>query len=390
MKKRFFLLVLVLTIALGSGCGESASVQNRNIDEGEISEKDPEGEFSGEDNSEGELVKEKESQEEKESQKEANEAEEQGGEESKGQESKQQSSAELEDEFGLEDLTDYVFSFSSGVGAWSTELRINEDGSFQGHYQDADMGDTGESYPGGTLYVCDFTGKFAPLEKVDDFAYKMRLESLAFEQQPEKEEIIDGVRNVYSTAYGIDGGEDFYLYLPDAEFSSLPEGFRGWVRNFWRWVNESIPDGSEEGKLSFYGLYNEKMEEGFSSSYYKEQSLSERIEMEISFAEELASDYEAKLEEGAPQQEMNMASAELYRIWDDTLNIVWKLLEAELDEATMEQLRVEEREWINFKEAEAKAAGKEMEGGSMQPMLESGKAAELTKERVYELAKYAE
>lgn len=389
MKKKLLMFVFVLTLTLCSGCGKSEGTQNQDTNEGEISEKDAEGELSGEDNSSEDNLEER-LMREGESQKKIIEAEEQEGEKAKAQETEQQPSTEPEHEFGLEDLTDCVFSFSSGVGAWSTELRIDADGTFRGHYQDADMGDAGENYPDGTLYVCDFTGKFGALEKVDDFTYKMKLESLAFEQQPEKEEIVDGVRNVYSTAYGIDGGEDFYLYLPDAEFSSLPESFRGWVNNFWAWVNDPAPDGSMEGKLSFYGLYNEKMEEGFSSYEYKEESLSERIAMEISIAEDLEADWETRQDDSATQLEMNMASAELYQIWDDTLNTVWKLLEAELDEATMEQLRAEEREWINFKEAEAKAAGKEMEGGSMQPMLESGKAAELTKERVYELAKYAE
>ena len=52
----------------------------------------------------------------------------------------------------------------------------------------------------------------------------------------------------------------------------------------------------------------------------------------------------------------------------------------------MEELTKEEREWIKWKDQEVKAAGKEMEGGSMQPLLENDKAAELTRERVYKLA----
>lgn len=385
MKKKLFLMVLFLMLAVCSGCGEPTGTENQSLKEEEASKKDAGEELSGGNNSEEGIPEGKNSQDEMsgaEEQEETKETEEQEEKEPEVQEAVQQP-AEAE-EFSLQDISNCVFCFSSGAGAWSTELRINADGSFEGHYQDADMGDIGESYPGGTLYVCDFTGKFGALEKVDSFTYKMKLESLEIEQQPSgKAEVIDDVLNVYSTAYGIDGGEDFYLYLPGAEFLALPESFRGWVNNF-------IPDGSEEGKLPFYGLYNEKMEEGFYGYEYEEQSLSERIAMEISNAEELAADYEATLQEGAAQLEMNMASAELYRIWDDTLNTVWKLLEAELDDATMEQLRAEEREWITFKEAEAKAAGKEMEGGSMQPMLESGRAAALTKERVYELAEYAE
>lgn len=87
---------------------------------------------------------------------------------------------------------------------------------------------------------------------------------------------------------------------------------------------------------------------------------------------------------------MNETAKEMYRLWDDTLNAVWKLLEANLSESDMEVLRKEESEWIASKEAEVQAVGLENEGGSLQPLVEAMKAAELTKARVYELAKYAE
>lgn len=378
--KKIMIMVFVFTLMLCCGCTKSVGTQNQNLKEEDILKEDAAGEISGKDD-----FGEGDSQEKSLPEQTEDPSEEKSFSEEKElgeQEPEQQSAAEPQEEFSFQDISDYVFSFSSGAGAWSTELRIHADGTFKGHYQDADMGDAGEGYAGGTLYVCDFTGKFGGLEKVDDVTWKMKLESLAFEQEPGGEEIIDDVRNVYSTAYGIDDGEDFYLYLPGSEFSDLPESFRGWVSNF-------CPDGRTEGKLSFYGLYNEKTEEGFYGYEYKEKSLSEEIALEISYAEDLEADWEARQKDNASQLEMNMASAELYQIWDDALNIVWKWLESGLDEATMEQLRAEEREWINFKEAEAKAAGKEMEGGSMQPMLESGKAAELTKKRVYELAEYA-
>ena len=52
----------------------------------------------------------------------------------------------------------------------------------------------------------------------------------------------------------------------------------------------------------------------------------------------------------------------------------------------MEQLTKEERQWIKKKEQAVKEAGKEAEGGSLQPLLENTEAAQLTRERVYELA----
>ena len=121
-----------------------------------------------------------------------------------------------------------------------------------------------------------------------------------------------------------------------------------------------------------------------------QQSLSEKIAMEISYAGEREKEVEKKQEEAATQPEMNATAEEMYRLWDDTLNAVWGLLETNLDEADMEVLRKEEREWIAAKDAEVQAAGLENGGGSMQPLLEAMRAAELTKARVYELAKYAE
>ena len=295
----------------------------------------------------------------------------------------EQQSGNSEAEFGFEALADRVFYFSSGVGAWHTELYINSDGTFEGMYQDADMGDSGEGYPNGTEYYCNFAGKFGNLEKVDEFTYKMKLVSLLYEEEPDKEEIIDGVRYIYSTAYGLTGGTDFFLYLPGARLADLPEGYRGWVGYYYL-------ENTTETELPYYGLYNLNEENGFSSAVYEQQSLAERIAMEISFAEESGAELEAQIQEAATQADMNEIGAELFRTWDDTLNIVWKLLESELDAETMEVLRAEEREWIAIKDEAVKAAGQEFEGGSLQPMAEAMKAAELTKERVYELAEYAQ
>ena len=285
-------------------------------------------------------------------------------------------------EFGFAALSDRYFEFSSGAGGWSTELRIDSDGKFKGNYHDSDMGDIGEDYPGGTVYHCSFKGQFGELEKVDDTTYKMKMVSLTIDEAPETE-IADGIRWIASTAYGLDGGEEFYLYLPGAVLADLPEEYRQWVGYF---NLESV----SETTLPYYGLYNVNMGEGFSSYEYKEQSLSERITMEISFAEESSAELEAKLQDETSQTEMNATSEELFQTWDNTLNIVWKLLESELDEEKMAALREEERQWIAGKEAAVKEAGQQYEGGSMQSMAESLKAAELTKERVRELAEYAE
>lgn len=138
----------------------------------------------------------------------------------------------------------------------------------------------------------------------------------------------------------------------------------------------SFPDGAPD-----------KPEEGQAAS---KLSLSDEIAAEISYAEEQEKEVEKKQGEAVTQMEMNITATEMYQLWDDTLNAVWKLLEANLSEADMEVLRKEEREWIASKEASVREAGLENEGGSLQPLVEAMEAAELTKARVYELQEYAE
>ncbi|MBD5520318.1 MAG: DUF1311 domain-containing protein [Lachnospiraceae bacterium] len=369
MKKKIILTTVLLTIILLSGCQKSDSSQIQQMTNENLSEEQIDKDFDREE--ESPKTETEHSEETKESP-------------SSEPQTAQPSQAEnTESDFSLENLSDRVFYFSSGAGAWSTELFINGDGTFRGIFHDTDMGDIGENYPNGTLYFCEFTGRFDGPEKIDEFTYKLRLASIEYKYEPEKEEIIDGVRNIYSTAYGLDDGEEFYLYLPGAKLAELPE-------EYLRWVGYYNLESTTETELPYYGLYNVNMEQGFSSYVYEEQSLLERIEMEISFAEERDTELRARLQEAASQADLKMTSEELFQTWDNVLNVVWKLLESELDDDTMEALRTEEREWIAFKEAEVEAAGEVYELGTLRPLVEADKAAELTKERVYELKKYAE
>ena len=59
---------------------------------------------------------------------------------------------------GLADSLPIDLEFSSGAGAWGTGLTLAADGSFSGEYHDSDMGDSGDDYPDGTVYLCNFPG----------------------------------------------------------------------------------------------------------------------------------------------------------------------------------------------------------------------------------------
>ena len=90
-----------------------------------------------------------------------------------------------------------------------------------------------------------------------------------------------------------------------------------------------------------------------------QQSLSEKIAMEISYAGEREKEVEKKQEEAATQPEMNATAEEMYRLWDNAFSIVPKLPEASLNEADMEVLQNEERVRTASKDTQVQAAGLE-------------------------------
>ena len=151
------------------------------------------------------------------------------------------------------DLAGMEFWFGSGVGAWSTIVTMEPDGKFNGYYHDSDMGDNGASFPNGTRYECYFSGKFSQLEKIDDYEYSMRVESLYTEGVLGEERIIDGIKIITSEPYGFDNAGVFYLYLPGKEADGLSEEFLWWVRDKVR----------TDGVLMSYCLYNAGGEQGY-------------------------------------------------------------------------------------------------------------------------------
>ena len=87
------------------------------------------------------------------------------------------------------------------------------------------------------------------------------------------------------------------------------------------------------------------------------------------------------------QTDYNLKSGDLYTLWDDCLNELWGVLGKTLSSDEMDKLTEEEQTWITDKDNQIAEAGKEYEGGSIQPMIESMKGAELTEKRVRELIK---
>ena len=159
---------------------------------------------------------------------------------------------------------DMSFWFSSGAGAWRTELLLSPDGTFSGEFSDADMGVTGEAYPNGTMYTCVFSGYFENIEKQADGSYSMTLGTLETEVEPGTEWIEDGILYIASGAYGLESadegngavpGEHFVLYPPETEVSGLDEEFLMWWPERFA---EPVPQN-----LGMYGIWGIEPQTGF-------------------------------------------------------------------------------------------------------------------------------
>lgn len=149
------------------------------------------------------------------------------------------------------------FTFSSGAGAWATSMILNADGSFEGIYHDSEMGDSGEDYPNGSVYICAFSGKFDDIKKVNDDTYSMILSGITTQDTEGEEWIEDKIRYVASIPYGLEEGKEFFLYTPETPVEELSEEFLSW------WPNNYLSGEERPETLSCYGLYNKEMEYGF-------------------------------------------------------------------------------------------------------------------------------
>lgn len=151
------------------------------------------------------------------------------------------------------------FEFASGAGAWRTIIRISEDGSFVGNYEDWNAGNIAEGYSG-ECYICNFSGKFSNPEPTDKpYVYSMKLLELSIDDDEEigTEKIIDETLYIFSEPYGFDDADEFLLYLPGASLSDMTEECVSWSL-----LNDSIfsvvPDG-------YYVIFNIGGEEAFTA-----------------------------------------------------------------------------------------------------------------------------
>ena len=134
-------------------------------------------------------------------------------------------------------------TFCSGAGAWATTITIKGTGFFSGNYHDSDMGDGGYDYPYGTVYTCDFDGKFNVVD-IGRHGITLKLADLD-NNTSQSIWYEDGVRYVGSTPYGLEDCTHFILYIPGTPASQLPDGMKYWLHG-----------AADSGTLNCYALYN--------------------------------------------------------------------------------------------------------------------------------------
>ena len=157
------------------------------------------------------------------------------------------------------------FTFSSGAGAWATNLTLEANGTFQGDYHDSEMGLTGEGYPNGTVYICIFHGQFSDARPIDEYSYRLTLSSVTVDGRP-AEEIRDGILYAAAGPHGLTYPEpyssalaqEFVLYTPDTPIAGLNEEFLSW------WPGFFASDPTQT--LNCYALWNTHSNTGFFAS----------------------------------------------------------------------------------------------------------------------------
>lgn len=179
---------------------------------------------------------------------------------------KEESSSDVD----IASISDYLFekldsqklvrNYGEDTG-W-TNLEFTEDGNFTGSYfgkikNDGYDGDLTEYawnwHRGEEIHTSDFKGKFKIIEKINDYVYKMKLDS--FEITSENGRYDDIYINV-DFALGIKPDADYYLYIPGTPAKYLPGEDSRLDNNYKK-------EGEGEDKTQGFIIWNNYQDEVF-------------------------------------------------------------------------------------------------------------------------------
>lgn len=279
-------------------------------------------------------------------------------------------------EFTFTDLSTKQFSFTRGAGGWSEEFTIEKDGYFTGLFHDSDMGDIGEGYEDGTRYSSSYSGHFTDLTKINDYTYQMKLADISYKEAADTVKISDNVRYIYTESSCLGGTDTFTIYLPGTPLSEISEEIYIWISA----MNQS------ETELTMIAIVDET--NGYGMYSYDRLAPLEDALGAYRTCKESCDYYGDKLSEAYTTLEMVAYSGMIYNISDDCLNYIWNLIRYNVDEDKYQEILAEQREWIAEKEAAAKEASAEYEGGSFSTVAYNDVLGQKTLERCEELIEY--
>lgn len=136
------------------------------------------------------------------------------------------------------------FYLSGSAGNWSTSVTLYSDGSFSGGFSNMDMG---------VFYTNTFVGRFSDIKRMNDYTYVMTVSELDLDKTPGEEWYGELGHMVAAKPAGVEMGETFYLYLPQAPMAELelpPEFMMNWY------------DGNGV-TLGCFGLYGKTQDFGY-------------------------------------------------------------------------------------------------------------------------------
>lgn len=111
------------------------------------------------------------------------------------------------------------------------------------------------------------------------------------------------------------------------------------------------------------------------------------LQEELKKIEKLDEKYQKILTgEDGTQMELNERASYLYFLWDTELNDLWKRMKSSLSENVMNDLTEEQRRWVQQKAKIVEETIIDYKEGSIYPMFYQEEMAEVTRNRVYELA----
>ncbi len=148
----------------------------------------------------------------------------------------------------------HKYEFSSGAGAWNTELYINDDGTFYGKFHDWDASNQFDNDPNHSqVRNCDFNGRFSSPRKLDGYSYAITLDYLNYSMGDPYFSEADQMWYIPADPYGLTGGNSFTVYLPGIPADSLPADFAMWAHM------------NGEPSFNGYAIYNNATHDTFVS-----------------------------------------------------------------------------------------------------------------------------